>query len=241
MLDLVVVRALGLLPSSRRASRSAVVLVQNEETRDRLPHSARGRAVVLNHAMFTELPPGEPVLRGEECVFVGALESRKGARLVVRSLACADSAVRLAIVGDGPERATLERLVARLDLSHRVRFLGHLPRHEVLAHLRGAGSVVFAGLREEGGIALAEAMLAGAPVIVLAHGGARTIAAAACDPSRVVMIPPADVETTARRIGTAMSHFRKAPPQCGPTLDAVSARTALRVAVERAWRNVNHG
>ena len=49
-------------------------------------------------------------------------------------------------------------------------------------------------MREEGGLALAEAMLSGAPVIVLAHGGARTIAERALDPSRVTLIEPAGVD-----------------------------------------------
>jgi glycosyltransferase involved in cell wall biosynthesis len=234
MLDLVAVRAFGALPSARRASRSAVVLVQNEETRDRLPGDVQRRAVVLNHAMFTELPEGQPVVRGSECVFVGALESRKGARLVINALSYAEESVCLCVIGDGPERATLEQLSRRLGLSERVRFVGRRTREEVLAHVRGAAAVVFTGLREEGGIALAEAMLAGAPVIVLAHGGARTIAATSCDRSRVVMIAPADAETTARRIGAAMSQFRRqVPARTDPTLDVASARNTLREALER--------
>lgn len=235
LLDLVTVRALAALPGSRRTARSAVVIVQNEETRARLPHATRSRAIVLNHAMFTELPRTQPMRRGSECLFVGALESRKGGRLALHALACAAPHVRLAIVGDGPDRRPLERLAARLGLADRVRFVGQVPRAEVMRFVGTAAAVVFTGLREEGGIALAEAMLAGAPVIVLAHGGARTVAAESCDSSRVVLIEPSDSATTARDLGDAMTRFssRQSSDRTEATLDVGRAMSTLRAAVQR--------
>jgi glycosyltransferase involved in cell wall biosynthesis len=67
--------------------------------------------------------------------------------------------------------------------------------------LRGSAAVVFTGLREEGGLALAEAMLCGAPVMVLGNGGARTIAAAGTDATRVALIEPSGPNETARTDG----------------------------------------
>jgi glycosyltransferase involved in cell wall biosynthesis len=238
VLDLMAVRACGALPVTRRTSRKAVVaLVQNEETLAELPRDVRGRAIVLNHALFTEVPRAEAVGPGKHCVFVGSLESRKGARLALHGLAFADASVELHVVGDGPERAALERLARHLAVSSRVTFLGRLPRDEVLRVIRRAAAVVCTGLREEGGIALAEAMLVGAPVVVLAHGGARTIAAASRDPSRVALVVPADFATTARRIGSAMTHFtRNTPIRRDSMLDVARAEQTLRTAVERVCR-----
>jgi len=232
--DLVAVRVLATLPSARRAARAAVVLVQNEETRDRLPEPVRARAVVLNHAMFTELPVVPRLPRGRSCLLVGALERRKGAALAIRAVAAAGDEVSLHIVGDGPDRRRLNRLAKRLGVAGRVRFEGNLPRTDVMRHLATSAAVVFTGLREEGGLALAEAMLAGTPVIVLANGGARTIAVSATDPSRVALIEPGDTETTVASVASAMRRFTaRLSPNTGPMLDVAAAREALHQAVER--------
>jgi glycosyltransferase involved in cell wall biosynthesis len=53
--------------------------------------------------------------------------------------------VRLVVVGDGPERARLERRARGAD----VRFLGTLPRHEALAWIGAADALLFAS-RVEG-------------------------------------------------------------------------------------------
>jgi glycosyltransferase involved in cell wall biosynthesis len=96
-----------------------------------------------------------------------------------------------------------------------------------------ASSTVFTGLREEGGLALAEAMLIGTPVIVLAHGGARTIASSTTDPDRVVLVAPDDPRTTAIQIGRAMTRFSHALSQRhDPMLDGAAAAQVLRTAVE---------
>ena len=234
MLDYLAVWALSAWPGTRRTWRSvSVALLQNEATLARLPPSVRSRAVVLNHALFTEVPPTPEVRRERFCLFVGALESRKGTTLALHGLTFADPQVELHVVGDGPERRSLERLALRLGVRTRVHFHGSVPRRDVLGLIRQAGAVVFTGLREEGGLALAEAMLLGAPVIVLAHGGAGHIAASATDPGRVILVVPTTPADTAHAIGDAMTRFYRDPPErCDPNLNAAEPNRILRVAVE---------
>jgi glycosyltransferase involved in cell wall biosynthesis len=236
LLDFVAVRAFSLWPATRRTWRRARIrLVQNAETLARLPRALQPDTIVLNHALFTEVPPVSPRAVGRQCLFVGSLESRKGASLAVRALACAAEDVTLWVVGDGPERPRLERLARRLGVSHRIRFCGRATREEVMNHIAEAAAVVFTGLREEGGLALAEAMLAGTPIVVLAHGGAKTIAESSTDPQRVALIEPADVATTARRLGEAMTRFTLAPRgRREPMLDSAAASAVLRDVLRRA-------
>ncbi len=228
------VRLLAAVPASRRSCRLATVrVVQNEATRQRLPEDVRGGTLVLNHALFTQVPQIPPVLRGTHCVFVGALDSRKGARLAVEAVSHAAPQVHLDIIGDGPERRSLERLARRLGVADRTHFRGHASREQVLIAVRRAAAAVFTGLREEGGLALAEAMLIGTPVIVLAHGGARTIASSTTDPDRVVLVAPDDPRTTAIQIGRAMTRFSRSLSQRhDPMLDGAAAAQVLRTAVE---------
>ena len=96
-------------------------------------------------------------------------------------------------------------------------------------------AVVFTGLREEGGMALAESMLIGAPVIVLGVGGAYHIARLNTDPSRIRIIKPALAAETAKRIGAAMTEFSTNPPQAtGCYLDYETTVRGLQRAVKTA-------
>ena len=98
-----------------------------------------------------------------------------------------------------------------------------------------AGAVVFAGVREEGGTALAEAMQRGAPVIVFANGGARTVAEAAVDPDRVRLVPPGPRDEIVAGLADAMTHFHHANglPNT-PNLDTTAAHEKLEAAFRLA-------
>ncbi|MBA4030739.1 MAG: lipopolysaccharide biosynthesis protein [Planctomyces sp.] len=78
-------------------------------------------------------------------------------------------AFKLIIVGDGAERAPLEKLTAELDLSSHVSFLGE--RHDVPELLAGAGFFVSSSLSEGISLTLLEAMAVGLPVVATAVGG----------------------------------------------------------------------
>jgi glycosyltransferase involved in cell wall biosynthesis len=236
ILDWVAVRVVSTLPATRRTWRRATSrLVQNEATLAKLPAALRGSTRVLNHALFTEMPPVRRRGRGDYCLFVGSLEPRKGLRLAVRALAHSAPSVRLVVLGKGSERRPAERLASSLGVAGRIEFRGPMPREQVLEMLVEARAAVFTGLREEGGVALAEAMLCGTPIVVLANGGAHTLAAAATDPSRVALIMPGAMDDTARRIGEAMTMFSANPStRTDSMLDQGRARQILQAAFAEA-------
>jgi glycosyltransferase involved in cell wall biosynthesis len=72
---------------------------------------------------------------------------------------------RLVVVGDGPEREAVRRAAGP-----NVELVGHLPRGELLAVLRGARAYLFAAV-EDFGIAPVEAQACGTPVVAY-RGGA---------------------------------------------------------------------
>jgi glycosyltransferase involved in cell wall biosynthesis len=71
----------------------------------------------------------------------------------------------LVVVGDGPERARLERRAA--ERAARVRFVGDLPRDEALAYISAARSLLFASEREGCSTVVREARALATPVHVL--------------------------------------------------------------------------
>lgn len=236
LLDRVAVRGCARWPSTRRSWRQATtVVVQNRETLAALPPDLRRRATVLNHAVFAETaapPAGTP--RDGPVLHLSPLESRKGPGLVLRALATTPPDVRVTFVGDGPLRTALERRARRLGVAERVSFLGRVPHSEVARLLATASCAVFTGLREEGGIALAEALGAGTPTVALAHGGVRTIAASVLDPERITLVEPGPVDLTARRLGAAMTRALRQPSSTdGPLLDVAAARAQLLALLRR--------
>jgi glycosyltransferase involved in cell wall biosynthesis len=107
-------------------------------------------------------------------ISIGRLIHWKGFHLSVRAFAefhRQSPASEYWIIGDGPERKTLERLARRLGVAERVRFWGWLPRPEGLQRLAECDALVHPGLHESGGYVCSEAMAAGRPVICLDLGG----------------------------------------------------------------------
>ncbi len=214
---------------------ASVRLVNNEETLALLPQKMRMSTRVLNHVLFAERPRVAERSRESYIFSFAALHARKGVLLSLRALAHAPEDVKLVIEGDGPERARLEALADKLGVKERVQFIGRISRDELFEQLATCAAAVFTGLREEGGQSLAEAMLCGTPVIVLANGGARTVASLANDPSRVALIAPAGIEDTARGIAHAMTRFSRNPPLAkDPMIDQSVVERTLRRAFDEA-------
>jgi glycosyltransferase involved in cell wall biosynthesis len=217
------------LPATRRTQRRVTVpIVETVETRDRLTSSRRDDAVLVNRVALIDpqtagadvSPDAAGVRRSTEFLFTSSLWGKKGARLALEALVHADPRAHLAFVNDGYEQPYLERSARRLGVDHRVSFEGRIPREELFARMQSAAGLVFTGLREEGGLALAEAMYQGLPVVVLAHGGAGLIARQTTDPRRVRAVEPGGRHQTAVRIGRAMTELiENAPAERSPTLD----------------------
>jgi hypothetical protein len=245
VLDWLAVRGMSLLPSTRRTWRNATVRVaQNAETVGRLPRRLRAGTIVLNHALFHDLTPPKPraaneVEREPYVAWVSPMESRKGPELAIRALAAASPDVRLVMAGDGPERSRIERIARELGVSDRVRFEGQVPHERALDILAGAGVALFTGLREEGGFALAEAMLLGTPVVVLANGGAATVGRSSTDGERTTLVEVRSLAETISSMGAAIDEHMQAASsdpsaQRAPLIDQAAAEEEFRSFVEVA-------
>lgn len=80
-------------------------------------------------------------------------------------------AAQLQIVGEGPERPKLEKLICELGLVEKVTLLGRLDHHHTLAVLSSASVFVCPSLAEGLGIVFIEAQACGVPVIGTRVGG----------------------------------------------------------------------
>jgi GalNAc-alpha-(1->4)-GalNAc-alpha-(1->3)-diNAcBac-PP-undecaprenol alpha-1,4-N-acetyl-D-galactosaminyltransferase len=150
----------------RRAyPRAARVVVQTARTAEAVRAWAGTGIVVLPN-------PVSPVATiagrddAREIVSIGRLVPSKAFDVLLRAFSLALPSLpewRLTIVGDGPERRSLERLAVELGVADRVTFTGYVPAPEAV--LQRAGVFVTTTRYEGFPNALAEAMASGLPVI----------------------------------------------------------------------------
>lgn len=115
--------------------------------------------------------------RAAEPLFVaaGRLSREKGIGALVQAVARirgggVDASLRL--VGDGPQRAEVERLAARLGVADVVEITGWVEHDVVEAHLQDAWALVAPSLWAEPlGLSAVEAIVRGVPVVASAVGG----------------------------------------------------------------------
>ena len=108
---------------------------------------------------------------GDYVVVVGRLEPVKRADLAVRAWAYVPPPTRLIVVGDGSQRAALERSAQDTGAADRVVFVGAPSDDELVGLYRGALAVIYAPYDEDYGYVTLEGFLSGKPVITARDSG----------------------------------------------------------------------
>jgi glycosyltransferase involved in cell wall biosynthesis len=105
-------------------------------------------------------------------IFLGRLVSQKGCDLLIRACKNVKKPFRLNIVGEGPERSKLEKLVKDFSLEKNIHFLGILEGEPLARLLNNHRTMVIPSLRPEGfGIVALEGMACGCDIIAANAGG----------------------------------------------------------------------
>jgi glycosyltransferase involved in cell wall biosynthesis len=133
----------------------------------------------------------------------------------------------LLIVGDGPERASLEALARQLGISQRVHFAGQVPRQQVNGYLRACDLFVLNSRYEGLPHVVLEAMAVGLPVIAADAGGCNEVV----NPGRTgLLVPPNDPAALKEAIQRLMydpEERKRLVQQSEETLTRFSVRTMV--------------
>lgn len=159
---------------------AAIHCVSEHERRGVLEAGVRAPIVVIPHGIDTALYAPATAARTVDAepplvAFIGRITPKKRLDLLLDAVAWVNrrSPLKLAVAGPGdlPSLAWLRSRIAELGLQKQVLLLGLLDRDSKIALLRNARLFVLASEDENFGIAVAEAMSTGVPVVVSRNVG----------------------------------------------------------------------
>lgn len=191
---------------------SAVVIAPSEEVRQRQVEQGVKRPlhVIPTGIDISSFEGGDPVGPREELglgpedrllLYMGRVAREKSLDFLLEAFAGAaarDPRLRLAVIGDGPERPALEALAGSLGLAGKAHFLGYRPRGDLRHYLAAARAFVFASQTETQGLVLLEAQASGLPVVAVRASGVNEAVAPEVGG---VLVDPGDREAFSREMG----------------------------------------
>jgi glycosyltransferase involved in cell wall biosynthesis len=203
-----------LLPFYRATNaNSAAILAAFPHTIADLPERSHDRVidfpeVGIDPELFAAPPERS---RGETMtiLYVGRLVPYKCPDVLLLALAARPDLRRhrVLIVGDGPERPLMERIVRDHDLGSCVEFTGSVPQARVGQIMREADIFVFPSIRELGAGAVVEAMACGLACVVVDYGAPGGLVS----PGRGVQVPLGNKDQLVARFATELAALVEDP------------------------------
>jgi len=188
-------------------------------------------SVLPNPAPEVPPLPSRDVLRaelgldGDVLAFAGRLGPQKSLDVALDALALVPG-VTLAVAGDGPDRTALERRARELGIDGRVRFLGSLPRGEVIRLFRAADASVLSSSWENFPHTVVEALAVGTPVISTDVGGVPEVVR---DGENGLLVPAGDAAALAAAIERFFGDDELRERLAGAAVESVAGHTEAAV------------
>ena len=163
-------------------------------------------------------------------VAVGRLEPVKALEVAIEAMSQGDLAARaiLHVVGDGPERASLEARVAALGLGSAVFFHGF--RRDALAFIAHADALVLSSRHEGVPYVLLEALALGTPAVSTRVGGIPEVVR---DGVEGLLVPPADPDALGAALSRLLNEPALAARMIGAGRDRITAAFSADIMAAR--------
>jgi glycosyltransferase involved in cell wall biosynthesis len=177
---------------------------------------------IIHCGVDASIIPPTTAQAGNRLLFVGRLTAFKGVPILLQAMQTVREAhpdVHLTVVGDGPDRALLERMSTDLGLDANVSFVGSRAPSDV-AELLGATDVfVLPSFAEGVPVVLMEALAAEVPVVTTRIAGVGELVEEGVSG---LLVPPSDAGSLAAAIGELL-----ADPARRRSMGAAGRRTVI--------------
>lgn len=196
-------------------SHAAKVIAVSKPLAQRIDELTGIKAVVIPNIIdFSLFKLNESTRKNPEkfrFITAGSLIPRKGFTVLLKAFrkvleTYPDS--QLLIMGEGPERVTIESLISELGLSNSVKLFGAFKRFQFSEELKDSDAFVLASRGETFGVVYAEALACGVPVIATKCGGPEDFV----NRTNGILVPINDLESLA----TAMLNVMQKKDQYNP-------------------------
>jgi len=129
--------------------------------------------VIPNGIDFSQIQQIKSSQGDIDVIFAGRLIKEKNVDLLINAVSLLRFEmpdIQCYIIGDGPEKQSLEQLVSSLGLKKHITFIGFLERYEdMISYFKASKVFVLPSAREGFGIVVLEANACGLPVVTLRH------------------------------------------------------------------------
>lgn len=137
----------------------------------------------------------------DEIIFIstGSLITRKGYDVLIKALAKINNKLKkweLKIIGDGPEKENLQRMIDENELTKHIKLVGRKNKQEIISLLHNSDIFLFPSRMENFSVAVLEALSAGLPVVATICGGIKEC----IDKKNGILLPVEDVDGLANGI-----------------------------------------
>jgi glycosyltransferase involved in cell wall biosynthesis len=175
-------------------------------------------------------------------ISIGRLAPEKNWRTLLSGAALAMKThqdLKLIILGDGPDRRTLQDFCSDLGVSNRITFTGEVPISEVPAYLIAADLFIFASINETQGLVTLEALASGLPVVAVDASGTRDIVEDGCQGLLVENKPEALADAIGKLFGNhdLYAKFQSATVERAAIFDIQRSTNKLVGVYEQAIRD----
>lgn len=158
----------------RRCDRADLILCKTEITQSRLPLKCKDKAVLFTD-VAAGIVPGNGSAKEKkqdvtEFVTVGRLDAWRGFDLVVEAMKKVveeEKQVHLTIVGDGPDRTRLQRMIEDYGLGMSITLTGAVPMENYRQLMENSDVVINAALKEGAVTVSFDSMAMGKPLLCL--------------------------------------------------------------------------
>lgn len=148
-----------------------------------------------------------------EFLFLNTISHRKGTECLVRAVGAMDlqrrGMMRLRIVGDGPQRAAVEKLTEEMSLGDAIEFVGRVPYDRIAEYYQSADVFVVPTLLDYGGMTTFEALSFGLPMLLSSHAG--YAADVLREGENGVSVDPPDTEAFAAKLAWFVDNRQRLP------------------------------
>jgi glycosyltransferase involved in cell wall biosynthesis len=184
-----------------------------------------------NLAPFLEVPVQTKPPGTVRFLIVAGLTTGKGVDTALRALAVVEPSAELVVVGDGPERESLEALADACRPHHRVQFRGTVSYEAVPCLMATADVLLFPSRHDGFGMVTMESLAAGRPV--LASEAVMSAREYVRPGTNGWLLPVDDVPAWARRMESTIKNCDQLPAWSRAARETVCSRYRVENDVAR--------